>query len=585
MKRPETPRAPKIADAISLTDSNHGPFMPRPRATVMLHPRRSCLSTTLLIACLSSRAPLAAQQYDLLTIHTEQPKLVAKCAAPLADLDGDGYVDFLIGDYSASFTVVTDGVVQLRSGLDGRVLRHHSGPTGSQLGRNLIVLDDIDKDGVPDYAVGAATYPYDAISRTSGRGAVFVFSGKTGQQLYVIDGDKLSSQYSRIGSDLALLDDLDADGVRDYVVCAVPKNGAELYVISGATGVLLKRFDYPSTSLGNRVAAAPDLDLDGKADICAHLEVDCGLVIVSSRSGQILRSVTKLGNGSMNGDLDASSDLDGDGLADVVTATTNESIVIRSMSGQTGTMFAISSRTSALLWKAQLQHFNSQFGRSLCAVGDLNSDGVTDFAVSGVLIDYSWGVVMVSGKDGSTLGVRVDTITRDDAVLLRAAGDLNQDGHLDFFNASSQIVVQRTTVPGLRVQSTVPLSLATKTHNVPVIQGGYQQLDLDAGAQHANALAFVLGTASGTSPGISFGSIHLPLNPDVYFAAIASSPHTFVFNNLLQLDANGRGQAAFLLPPGHPASLAGVILHHAFVTLPNLDFASNAVPVRLTLFP
>ena len=133
-------------------------------------------------------------------------------------------------------------------------------------------------------------------------------------------------------------------------------------------------------------------------------------------------------------------------------------------------------------------------------------------------------------------------------------------------------------------------SLKASPAQLSPIDGGVQTFSLDAGAQYAQLPYLLLGTVSGTDPGFPIDGQLLPLNADAYtvnsLIAPSSPPLAGSFGTL---DAQGRGSATFTLPPGLPASFAGVQLHHAFVviellpTLLHVVFASNPVSLTVTL--
>lgn len=117
---------------------------------------------------------------------------------------------------------------------------------------------------------------------------------------------------------------------------------------------------------------------------------------------------------------------------------------------------------------------------------------------------------------------------------------------------------------------------------ISLASGGGQALALDAGSAHAGRF-YVLAGSSGTTPGLVFGGVHIPLNPGSYFAFSLGNPNSAVFQNSMGvLDPQGRAQARVQLPP-LSASLAGVELFHAFFLHDgaNVLAASNAVKVRL----
>ena len=113
--------------------------------------------------------------------------------------------------------------------------------------------------------------------------------------------------------------------------------------------------------------------------------------------------------------------------------------------------------------------------------------------------------------------------------------------------------------------------------------GGTQTLTLDGGFANADGIYFILGTISGTSPGQTFGSLELPLNPDGYFTFTLTAPSNgFIEAPIGILDAMGTATTSISLPAGSPAALAGLVVDHAYTVLGS-NFVSN--PVSLTLLP
>jgi hypothetical protein len=115
--------------------------------------------------------------------------------------------------------------------------------------------------------------------------------------------------------------------------------------------------------------------------------------------------------------------------------------------------------------------------------------------------------------------------------------------------------------------------------------GGAQHLTLNAGPSKAGQFFFIVGTASGTSPGTPLGSVIVPINLDSYTLALLGSPGLSQLLNFAgNLDANGQATAQVLVPPGTDPALAGLTFHHAYVLVNGIvDFASNAVPITLSL--
>lgn len=115
---------------------------------------------------------------------------------------------------------------------------------------------------------------------------------------------------------------------------------------------------------------------------------------------------------------------------------------------------------------------------------------------------------------------------------------------------------------------------------------GAQDLLLDFGLAGAGRFYFMLGSLTGTAPGIALpnSSDTLPLVFDAYTALMLERPSLTVANAWGQLDELGRADAQFRVPGGLDPSFAGLVLHHAAVTLDVATGAleaSNAVAVEL----
>ena len=98
----------------------------------------------------------------------------------------------------------------------------------------------------------------------------------------------------------------------------------------------------------------------------------------------------------------------------------------------------------------------------------------------------------------------------------------------------------------------------------------------------------LLGSAGGTTPGFPVDGVVLPLAVfDTYFGFTLGSPNTPpLAGSFGTLDPTGQAAASLSLPPGQSPGLAGLVLHHAYLSLAlapalGVDFASNAVAVEL----
>jgi hypothetical protein len=129
--------------------------------------------------------------------------------------------------------------------------------------------------------------------------------------------------------------------------------------------------------------------------------------------------------------------------------------------------------------------------------------------------------------------------------------------------------------------------LAQDKLELSVAAGGSQTLKLHAPAS-AGKSYWVLGSASGTAPGIALGAVTLPLNPDPYLTYTITHPNGPVLaSSLGTLDASGNAVATLNVPPGAPIAPLPLVLNHAFLVVDfaaaTASFASN--PTQLELVP
>ena len=138
------------------------------------------------------------------------------------------------------------------------------------------------------------------------------------------------------------------------------------------------------------------------------------------------------------------------------------------------------------------------------------------------------------------------------------------------------------------VQSIVRVELGSMTgkpDGVSLAAGGTHDMYLDAGPLSGNNLYLVLGTVSGTTPGIPVGAFTLPLTFDGYLNFTLLNANSGVLQNTLGfLDANGRAAAALNVSAGTNPGLAGTNVDHAFIAFDLAlipTFVSEATRVQL----
>lgn len=125
-------------------------------------------------------------------------------------------------------------------------------------------------------------------------------------------------------------------------------------------------------------------------------------------------------------------------------------------------------------------------------------------------------------------------------------------------------------------------SLTVDVASLSEATGGTQTMSLDLGPAHAGELYLVIGTTSGTTPGLAVGGVTIPLNPDAYTNQTLLSANQAPFIGTLGLlDPSGQATASLVLPPSLLVGLAGLRADHAAVTLagPQVTAATGTVPI------
>jgi hypothetical protein len=125
-------------------------------------------------------------------------------------------------------------------------------------------------------------------------------------------------------------------------------------------------------------------------------------------------------------------------------------------------------------------------------------------------------------------------------------------------------------------------------YEISLSAGGVQTFTLNGPSGFLN-MYLLLGSVSGTSPGIPSGSFTVPLNLDPYFThtlALPNTPPLTASLGFLSFSGQVAGSSpTFALPPSSDPSLVGLTLHHAYVVFGfatgNLSFVSYPAPLHL----
>lgn len=357
--------------------------------------------------------------------------------ANLGDIDGDSYDDFLVAEPKSGDD---QGTVYVYSGATGAIkyTKSGSGENGAQYGYSAGGGGDLDGDGKNDFIVGE---PF-----TAAGGKVWVYSGADGHLLSSLESSEPGSQ---LGSSVAIVGDVNGDSKDDVIVSepAADNGGTDrgiAYVISGADGTTALHIiggTIDSDFLGDKVAAAGDVDGDGKADFMVATSnnddgaADGGLVVVYSGStGDVINTISGSEASARSGfSIAGAGDVDGDGRADYIVGSPG------SAAGGTsrGRVRVYSGAAGTVLYDIAGTLNNAMLGYAVSGAGDVNGDGKADFIMGAPFVNDVGSergrVYLYSGSSGASLYSITGQF--DSAHLgqsVGGGGDANGDGKSDF---------------------------------------------------------------------------------------------------------------------------------------------------------
>jgi hypothetical protein len=298
-------------------------------------------------------------------------------------------------------------------------------------GMSLDFCGDVDGDKVPDIVIGS---PGDG---PKGEGRAYLYSGKTGKLLHIWNGEQA---WSTFGIEVAQCGDVDGDGVADIAIAAQGPGSGVIHVYSGRTRELLQKWfgAADESSFGVDIARIGDVDGDKIDDLLVRARVGRDkdyehlserFIVLSGKDGKRLHTITspmgKLGQYEGR-PLCALGDVNHDGVPDFAIEYDSQVLVC---SGKDGAIL----RTL----KDSSDHPSMEFGHGIAGPGDVNGDGCADIVIGTGWIDLHPDgigfVAMFSGSSGACLfRAHGDEMHAPLGFAVAAIGDLDRDGVPDF---------------------------------------------------------------------------------------------------------------------------------------------------------
>ncbi len=198
--------------------------------------------------------------------------------------------------------------------------------------------------------------------------------------------------------------------------------------------------DTAGEHLGNSVADAGDVDLDGHFDVIvgARLGVVAGVPVgtaevFSGHDGSLLFTFAGAQSSDFFGfSVSGAGDVDNDGHPDVIVGAPQGDY----LQFNNGSAHVFSGMTGASLYTWGGLNPNTEFGHSVSDVGDVDLDGFVDVVVASYRDhpngNFSGGGFVFSGKDGTLLHYLTGDAAGDYlGWSVSGAGDVNADGRPD----------------------------------------------------------------------------------------------------------------------------------------------------------
>ena len=465
-----------------------------------------------------------------------------------ADLDGDGDPDVL----SAS---TSDDKVAWYENLGGGLFGPQQVISTASNGVGAVFAIDLDGDT-----------DMDVLSASSSDGNIAWYENLGAG---VFDAQKLIAAAAGAATDVHSTD-LDGDGDADVLATFFSSNKVVWYENLGAGAFGVEQVISTTGSLFASVHTS-DLDGDGDQDVLSASRDDSRVAWYENLGSGVIGPQQVISVGDVTGARSVyTADFDGDGDEDVVAVGSggfNNLVWFENLgAGSFNPFHPIEPENSPQII----------FGHRVFAA-DLDGDGDAD------VLTASKGDDKISWYENNvTDDCNANGVADFKDLAAGTSADCNENGIPDSCDILSSPFAD-IDGDGVLDDCLAP-ALVADLYEISLAIGGSQTMTLTA--PNAGDLYLLLGSVSGTSPGIASGGFVLPLNVDSYLLRTLNAPNSPpLANSLGTLDSGGEATATFSLPLGLDPGLVSLVVHHAYATVNSttgqVNFVSNAVPVTL----
>ncbi len=341
--------------------------------------------------------------------------------------------------------------------------------------------------------------------------------------------------------------DYDADGITD--IFAINDFTRDIVVLSGADGSTLVTLPPPGggSFSSSRYWVIEDIDGDGARDVAivySDAAYDSYLLFLSGMSYAEIGSIPRTEHIQ---NVLSVGDLDGDGVDDVAVAMTTRNGAHLDQ----GAVVVLSGATLSELFTVWGSSQGSFFGEVVDAASDWTGDGVPDFWAT----DRNRGLIVVSGRDQTSIPVDVSPGLVSNFISVKQSGDWTGDGVPDL------LIVDSSDSARVRLLTHNPC-VTPYGSQISVSSGGLVSLDVDFPDAYWGAEYRVLFSLQPPQP-TWFGGIYLPLASDpLLMRTLFQADYSFMPYQLGVtgfLDPQGDAFVSF----GHPGGLTPKAVGHS----------------------